>query len=147
MQPGCPLAGAAPAGSVSHSAFSPSHKPLLLPKRQSSTSATPMQGLALLGRVDASPSSLGIDLHCQKGFSKWFLFVTLSWLFSPPPPPPILETCGLMLRFKSLSAEKCVMESGHPMNTLNRVRDAFRAWFCPPRGPVTVVRLYLGPAR
>lgn len=88
------------------------------------------------------PRPLELIYTVKKGFPNGFSL-------SPCPgfSPPILETCGLMLRFKSLSAEKCVMESGHPMNTLNRVRDAFRAWFCPPRGPVTVVRLYLGPAR
>lgn len=51
----------------------------------------------------------------------------------------------LMLRCKSLSVAKCVMEPGHPMNTLNRVRDAFRIWLCLPRRQVTMVALYLGP--
>lgn len=142
MQPGCPLAGATPAGSVSCPAFSPSNKSLMLLKRWPATPATPIQGLVHPARMDASPSSLGIDLYCQKGFSKWFFFVTLYWFFSS-----ILEMYGLMLRFKSLSAGKCVMESEHPVNTLNRVRDAFCLWFCLSRGLVTTVKLYLGPAQ
>lgn len=114
----------------------------MLLKRWPATPAPPIQGLVHPARMDASLSSFGIDLHCQKGFSKWLLFVTLYWIFSS-----ILEMHGLMLRFKSLSAGKCVMESGRPVNTLNGVRDAFHLWFCLPRGLVTAVKLYLGPAQ
>lgn len=142
MQPGCPLAGATPAGSVSCPAFLPSNKSLMILTRWPATPATPIQGLAHPARTGASPSSVGTDLHCQKGFSKWLLFVTLYWLFSS-----ILGMYGLMLRFKSLSAGTCIMESERPVNTLNGVRDAFRLWSCLPRGLVTGVKLYLGPAQ
>jgi hypothetical protein len=67
----------------------------------SAASEQNLQGLMLLDRMDASPSYLGIDTHCQKGFSEWFLFVTLCQIFSS-----ILKMCSLMLRFKSLTAEK-----------------------------------------
>lgn len=53
------------------------------------------------------------------------LFVTLYQILSS-----ILEMCSLMLRFKSHSAEKCVMETGHPMNTLHRVKGGFCLQFC-----------------
>lgn len=37
----------------------------------------------------------------------------------------MLEMCSLMLRLESLLADKCVMESGHPMNAPTSVKDGF----------------------
>lgn len=55
----------------------------------------------------------------------------------------MLEMCSLMLRFESLSAEKCVMESGHPMSTPTSVNDGF---CLQPRSKGTgdTVKLYRG---
>lgn len=59
-----------------------------------------LQGLVLSDKMDAASLYFGIDTHCQKEFSEWFLFVTLYQIFSS-----ILEMGSLMLRFKSLSSE------------------------------------------
>lgn len=67
------------------------------------TSKENSQGLMLFDKMDASSLYFGIDIRCQNRFFKWFLFVTLYQIFSS-----ILEMCGLMLRFKSLSVEKSV---------------------------------------
>lgn len=74
----------------------------------------------LLNKMDVSSLCLEIDIHCQKGFFEWFLFVTLYQIFSS-----ILEMCSLMLRFESLSAERVCNGIRASMNTLNSVRDAF----------------------
>lgn len=76
----------------------------LISLKETEASAAPeqdSQGLMLFDKMDASSLYFGIDIHCQKGFSEWFLFVTLYQIFSS-----VLEMCGLMLRFESLSAEK-----------------------------------------
>lgn len=73
----------------------------------------------LFGEMDASSFYCGIDTHCQKVFSEWFLFVTLYQIFSS-----ILEMCSLMLRFKSLSAEKVCNGIRASMNTLHSVEDS-----------------------
>ena len=65
------------------------------------TSKENSQGLMLFDKMDASSLYFGIDIRCQNRFFKWFLFVTLYQIFSS-----ILEMCGLMLRFESLSVEK-----------------------------------------
>lgn len=92
-----------PACSVSCPAFF-SVDTFLIPLKETDDSAASeqdSQGLMLFDKMDASSLYFGIDIHCQKGFSEWFLFVTLYQIFSS-----ILEMCSLMLRFESLSTEK-----------------------------------------
>lgn len=93
----------APACPISYSAFFPIDTFLILLKETDASAASEQdsQGLMLFDKMGTSSLYLGIDIHCQKGFSEWFLFVTLDQIFSS-----ILEMCSLMLRFESLSAEK-----------------------------------------
>lgn len=75
----------------------------------------PHQGKVWCFRTEWLPSrpALGLIYTVKEGFLNAFSLQPGTGFFSF-----VLEMCGLMLRCKSLSVEKCVMEPSHPTNTI-----------------------------
>lgn len=75
----------------------------------------PHQGKVWCFGTEWVPSlpALGLIYTVKEGFLNGFSLSPCAGFFFL-----VLKMCGLMLRCKSLSVEKCVMEPGHPMNTI-----------------------------
>lgn len=98
----------------------PRHLPCFLSQQQISNaceetaaSAALGQDLALQDEWMPSRPALGLIYTVKEGFLNVFSLQPGTGFFSF-----VLETFGLMLRCRSLSVEKCVIEPGHPMNTI-----------------------------